>query len=55
MVDVANSLTLPDDPALAIGLRPGSRFMRPIEFVASALLVLIICVLLLGVTSRYVF
>jgi tripartite ATP-independent transporter DctM subunit len=55
MVDVANSLTLPDDPALAVGLRPGSRFMRPIEFIASALLVLIICVLLLGVTSRYVF
>jgi tripartite ATP-independent transporter DctM subunit len=55
MVDVATSLTLPDDPLLATGLRPGSRFMRPIEFVAATLIVVIICVLLLGVTSRYVF
>lgn len=55
MVDVANSLNLPDDPALATRLRAGSAFMRPVEIVASLLLVVIIGVLLLGVTSRYVF
>ena len=33
----------------------GSKLMRPVEMAASALLVLLICLLLLGVVSRYVF
>ncbi|QCK85356.1 TRAP transporter large permease subunit [Phreatobacter aquaticus] len=37
------------------GARPTSWYMRPVEIIASALLVVIIGVLLLGVTSRYVF
>lgn len=35
--------------------RPGSRFLRPVEVAASILLVAIVALLLLGVTSRYVF
>jgi tripartite ATP-independent transporter DctM subunit len=37
------------------GARPTSWFMKPVEIVAAALLVVIIGVLLLGVISRYVF
>jgi tripartite ATP-independent transporter DctM subunit len=55
MVDVADSIALPPDLADSQGLRPGSPIMRPVEIVASGLIVLIIGVLLLGVTSRYVF
>lgn len=54
MVDVADKIALPD-VALETGLRPGSPIMRPIEIIASGLLLLIIGVLLLGVVSRYVF
>jgi tripartite ATP-independent transporter DctM subunit len=35
--------------------RAGSRFLKPVEIVASALLVAIVTLLLAGVTSRYVF
>ena len=40
---------------LPIGLRNGSPLLRPVEMVASALLVTIIGLLLAGVISRYVF
>lgn len=40
---------------LQTGLRSGSPLLRPVEMVASALLVMIIGLLLMGVTSRYVF
>jgi tripartite ATP-independent transporter DctM subunit len=36
-------------------VRAGSRFLKPVEIVASALLVAIVTLLLAGVTSRYVF
>ncbi|KRE16955.1 hypothetical protein ASE63_14710 [Bosea sp. Root381] len=55
MVDVADKIALPEDLSDLDDVRPGSPFMRPVEFVAAALVVLIISVLLLGVTSRYVF
>lgn len=55
MADVVNTLTLPDDPLDSEGARPGSAFMRPVEFVCAILLLVIVGVLLLGVTSRYVF
>lgn len=55
MVDVVDTLTLPDNLSENEGARPGSAIMRPVEFVAGALVAFIICVLLLGVTSRYVF
>ncbi|TCR70289.1 tripartite ATP-independent transporter DctM subunit [Bosea sp. BK604] len=55
MADVVNTLTLPDDPLDNEGARPGSAFMRPVEFVCAILLLVIVGVLLLGVTSRYVF
>ncbi|WP_248311905.1 TRAP transporter large permease subunit [Bosea sp. BK604] len=48
-------MTLPDDPLDNEGARPGSAFMRPVEFVCAILLLVIVGVLLLGVTSRYVF
>ncbi len=40
---------------LSVGLRSGSPFLRPVEMVAAALLVVIVGLLLMGVTSRYVF
>ncbi|MBL0402615.1 TRAP transporter large permease subunit [Microvirga aerilata] len=40
---------------LSAGLRSGSPFLRPIEMIAAALLVTIVGLLLMGVTSRYVF
>lgn len=55
MVDVADRIALPEDPMETNAVTSGSAFMRPIEIVAAALVALIICVLLLGVTSRYVF
>ncbi len=55
MADVINPMTLPEDLAEAEGVRPGSAFMRPVEFVCAILLLVIVGVLLLGVTSRYVF
>ncbi|WP_082767127.1 TRAP transporter large permease [Bosea sp. PAMC 26642] len=55
MVDVADSIALPQGAIGAEDVRPGSAIMRPVEIVAAALVALIICVLLLGVTSRYVF
>ncbi len=54
MVDIADRIALPEI-ALETGLRPGSAFMRPVEIVASILLMVIVGVLLLGVVSRYVF
>nr|WP_244492180.1 TRAP transporter large permease subunit [Aureimonas sp. AU12] len=49
-----------DDPALVAGLegasvQPGSRWMRPVEWIAASLLTFIIGLLLVGVLSRYVF
>lgn len=56
MVDVADNIALPrQDQNDADAVRRGSPFMRPLEFVAAALVALITCVLLMGVTSRYVF
>lgn len=55
MADVVNTLTLPDDPLDTEGARPGSAFMRPVEVICAILLLVIVGVLLLGVTSRYVF
>lgn len=55
MVDVVDTLTLPENLSENEGARPGSAIMRPVEAVAGALVAFIICVLLLGVTSRYVF
>lgn len=55
MVDIATTTTLPDGPLDTDGVRPGSAFMRPVEFVCAILLLVIVGVLLLGVTSRYVF
>jgi tripartite ATP-independent transporter DctM subunit len=40
---------------LPIGLRAGSPLLRPIEVIAATLLTIIIGLLLMGVTSRYVF
>ncbi|WP_441984071.1 TRAP transporter large permease subunit [Microvirga sp. 2YAF29] len=37
-----------------IGLQGGSRFLRPVEFIAALFLVTIVGLLLMGVTSRYV-
>ncbi|PZU92936.1 MAG: hypothetical protein DI527_08125 [Chelatococcus sp.] len=55
MVDVADSIALPENLSENEDVRPGSPIMRPVEMVAAGLVALIICVLLLGVTSRYVF
>lgn len=55
MVDVVDTLTLPENLSENEGARPGSAIMRPVEAIAGALVAFIICVLLLGVTSRYVF
>ena len=55
MVDVVDTLTLPENLSENADARPGSAIMRPVEFVAAALVAFIVCVLLLGVTSRYVF
>lgn len=55
MVDIATSTTLPADPLEIEAVRPGSAFMRPVEFICAILLLVIVGVLLLGVTSRYVF
>ena len=55
MVDVADRIALPEQSDDINPVTTGSAFMRPIEIVAAALVALIICVLLLGVTSRYVF
>ncbi|QEL25598.1 TRAP transporter large permease subunit [Bosea sp. F3-2] len=55
MVDVVDTLTLPENLSENEDARPGSAIMRPVEFVAAALVAFIVCVLLLGVTSRYVF
>ncbi|WP_455189907.1 TRAP transporter large permease subunit [Foliimonas ilicis] len=46
-------INLEDLPAP--GLRAGSALLRPVEFIAAALLLVIVCLLLAGVTSRYVF
>jgi tripartite ATP-independent transporter DctM subunit len=43
-----------DTPAEVIDARPGSRFMRPVEAVAAALLLVVVGLLLTGVFSRYV-
>ncbi|MDP3411299.1 TRAP transporter large permease subunit [Bosea sp. (in: a-proteobacteria)] len=55
MVDIADRIALPEALAELDDVRPGSPFMRPVEAIAAALVALIIGVLLLGVTSRYVF
>jgi tripartite ATP-independent transporter DctM subunit len=55
MVDIPNSIAIPEGLGDVEGIRPGSAIMRPVEFVAAGLVLLIVCVLLLGVTSRYVF
>jgi TRAP-type C4-dicarboxylate transport system permease small subunit len=55
MVDIPNSIAVPEGLSDNEGLRPGSAIMRPVEFIAAGLVLLIVCVLLLGVTSRYVF
>lgn len=55
MVDVADRIAIPEGLSEIDGVRPGSAIMRPVEFVAACLVVVIVCVLLLGVTSRYVF
>ena len=49
------SLPLEAIEDLPTGLRSGSTLLRPVEMIASALLVVIIGLLLMGVTSRYVF
>ena len=50
---------VPGVPSVALieteGARPGSRFMRPLEAIAAALLVAIVTLLFAGVVSRYVF
>ncbi|MEO4000597.1 TRAP transporter large permease subunit [Mesorhizobium sp. CAU 1732] len=43
-----------DTPAEVIDARSGSRFMRPVEAVAAALLLVVVGLLLTGVFSRYV-
>lgn len=55
MVDVADRIAVPEQADDINPVTTGSAFMRPIEIVAAALVALIICVLLLGVTSRYLF
>ena len=56
MVDVADNIALPrQDQNADDAVRRGSAFMRPLEIVAAGLVALITCVLLMGVTSRYVF
>lgn len=55
MVDIADRIAIPEGLSENEGARPGSAIMRPVEFIAACLVVLIVCVLLLGVTSRYVF
>lgn len=55
MVDVADRIAIPEGLSENEGARPGSAIMRPVEFLAACLVVVIVCVLLLGVTSRYVF
>lgn len=56
MVDVADNIALPrQDQNDEDAVRRGSAFMRPLEIVAAGLVALITCVLLMGVTSRYVF
>ena len=55
MVDVVDTLHIPENLSENEGARPGSAIMRPVEIVAAALVALIIGVLLLGVVSRYVF
>lgn len=48
-----DSLVL-ETPAEVVDARPGSRLMRPVEFVSAVLLVVVIGLLLTGVVSRYV-
>lgn len=48
-----DSLVL-ETPAEVVDARPGSRPMRPVEFVSAVLLVVVIGLLLTGVVSRYV-
>jgi len=48
-----DSLVL-ETPAEVVDARPGSRLMRPVEFVSAVLLVVVISLLLTGVVSRYV-
>jgi len=55
MVDVVDTLHIPENLSENEGARPGSAIMRPVEIVAAALVAFIIGVLLLGVVSRYVF
>ncbi|HEY8566205.1 MAG TPA: TRAP transporter large permease subunit [Beijerinckiaceae bacterium] len=53
--DALDVSTPPVTLAESEGARPGSRFLRPLEMAAAALLVAIVTLLLAGVTSRYVF
>ncbi|RDI56375.1 TRAP transporter large permease subunit [Microvirga subterranea] len=55
MTMATETLHLDEIEDLPTGLRSGSPFLRPIEVIASTLLVIIIGLLLMGVTSRYVF
>lgn len=55
MTNTADTLVIPEDLSENQDARPGSPIMRPVEAVAAALVAFIICVLLLGVVSRYVF
>lgn len=55
MTGAADTLTIPENLSENADARPGSAIMRPVEMLAAALVALVICVLLLGVTSRYVF
>ena len=55
MADAVDTLSIPENLSENEDARPGSAIMRPVEIVAAALVAFIICVLLLGVTSRYVF
>ncbi|MGF7158804.1 tripartite ATP-independent transporter DctM subunit [Rhodoligotrophos appendicifer] len=54
MASAGNETVVVISPAETLHGRPGSRFMWPIEVLASLLLVLVIGLLLLGVFSRYV-
>ncbi|MFJ5367992.1 TRAP transporter large permease subunit [Bosea sp. CER48] len=55
MVDVVDTLKIPENLSENEDARPGSAIMRPVEIAAAGLVAFIIGVLLLGVVSRYVF
>ena len=52
MVDVADKIALPQQGHDDDAVRTGSAIMRPVEIVASGLVVLIVGVLLMGVTNE---